>query len=309
MRPAELLLLLVFTCNVLAQTRPADVPPSPDELRQMFDARNYRDVVRHVVKVLQLKGEPAAAYDRHEVLLLKAEAHLHLGDTEPAAKAFEEASAAAPDEAAAARDRATALLARRAKQNVYKPKTPSSSVAAGEGLSLLDPAGRKLALRALYADERAAANKRLAAPERASLADLVAALDAAAPIRALELGATGAAGEMDQVIDPLMSRAHAMMKDQLKVMSSRVDKLDKSANKKRKMGSAYRKRGLAAEEMAELRTIVETCDYFAQAVERLAEAVTSDGAEFAAIRSDTRELHDHAEKVLVADYSGIYDRD
>src|SRR5688572_23191763 len=144
------LLMLTMPTRVAAQTRPADSPPSPDELRQMFDARQYRDVVRHVVKLLQLKGEASAAYDRHEVLLLKAEAHLHLGDAEPAAKAFEEAAAVAPDEAVAASARATALLARRAKQNVYVPKAPSSAVGAGEGLSLLDPVARKLALRALY---------------------------------------------------------------------------------------------------------------------------------------------------------------
>src|SRR5687768_2112054 len=188
--------LLVLCPDVgIAQTRPSDALPSPGELRQMFDARAYQDVVRHAVKVPQLKGESAAAYDRHEVLVLKAEAHLHLGDAEPAAKAFEEAAAAAPDDATAAKDGATALLARRAKQNAYKPKAPSSSVAPGEGLSLLDPVARKLALRALYDDERAAAQKRLAVPERASLVELMAGLEAAAPLRTLELGATGSTSE------------------------------------------------------------------------------------------------------------------
>jgi hypothetical protein len=294
---------------VAAQTGPTDSTPSPDELRRMFDARQYRDVVRHAVKVLQLKGESAAAYDRHDVLVLKAEAHLHLGDAEPAAKAFEEAAAAAPDEAAAAKHRATAQLARRAKQNVYKPRTPSSAVGAGEGLSLLDPVARKIALRALYDDERAAARKRLVAGERATLAELVAVLDAAAPIRTLELGATGAATESDQVLDPLSDRAHALMKDELKAMTSRVDKLDKAANKKRKMGSAYRKRGLAAEEIAELREIVLTCEHHRQAAQRFGDVVTSYAAKFTAIRSDAGELHERAQKVLSADYTGIYDRD
>ena len=275
----------------------------------MFDAHKYQDVVRHVVKVLQLKGETAAAYDRHEMLLLKAESHLRLGDGEPAAKAFDEAADAAKDVSTAATDRATALLLRRAKQNVYRPKTTSSSVAAGEGLSVVEPVSRKLALRALYADERAAAQKRLAAPERASLADLVAVLDAAEPIRALELAATGATSEMDQLVEPLCERARKLLGDELKSMSSRVDKLDKAANKKKKMGSAYRKRGLAADEIVELREIVEMCDRFRQAAQRFGNAASLDAPKLTKIRADAQELREHAEKVLSADYSGIYDRD
>ena len=302
-------LLMLRTNVALAQTRPSDVLPSPDELRETFDARAYQEVVRHAVKVLQLKGEAAAAYDRHEVLVLKAESHLHLGDAEPAAKAFDEAAAAAPDEAAAAKDRATALLARRAKQNAYKPKTASSSVAPGEGLSLLDPVARKLALRALYDDERAAAQKRLSIPERASLVELMAGLEAAAPLRTLELGATGSTSETDHVLGPLAGRAHELMKDQLKSMSSRVEKLDKAANKKRKMGSAYRKRGLAAEEKAELREVIQACEQYGQAAERFGEVASSDASKFITIRTDARQLHEHARKVLDADYTGIYDRD
>ena len=304
--------ILMGCCTAaLAQTRPADALPSTDELRRTFDERKYKDVVRNVAKILQLKGEAAAQYDRHELLVLKAESHLRLGDAEPAAKAFEDAAGAATDEPAAATDRAMALLARRAKQNFYRPRTttPASAVAAGEGLSILDPAGRKLALRALYDDERDAAKRRLQVPERASLADLVEVLDAAAPLRTIELGATGATGESDQVIEPLVDRAQKLMKDELKSMSARVEKLDKAANKKRKMGSAYRKRGLSAEEMAELHEIAQACERIRAAAQRFNDAFTSDAAKFSTIRTDAQELHERAEKVLSADYTGIYDRD
>ena len=138
------MILLIIATRALAQTRPGEPPPpSMDELRRMFDAQQYQDVVRHVVKVLSLKESPAG-YDRHELLRLKAESHLRLGDAEPAAKSFDDAAVVAKDEATAALDRATALLSRRARQNIYKPKTTSSAVGAGEGLPLLDPVGRKL---------------------------------------------------------------------------------------------------------------------------------------------------------------------
>ena len=307
---AMILLIIITATRALAQTRPSETPPpSMADLQRMFDAREYQDVVRHVLKVLSLKGDAAAGYDRHELLRLKGESHLRLGDAEPAAKAFDDAAVVATDEATAALDRATALLARRARQNVYKPKTTSSAVGAGEGLPLLDPVGRKLGLRALYDDERAVARKRMDVPPRASLSDLIAALDVAAPLRALELGATGASSETDALIAPLAERAREMVGDEIKSMSSRVEKLDKAANKKKKMGSAYRKRGLSADEQAELREVVRKCEQFATAVRPLADAAPSNAAKFATLRADAQALHEHATRVLSADYTLIYDRD
>ena len=304
------MIILITAARALAQTRPSEPsPPSMHELQRMFDAREYQDVVRHAVKVLALKGEAAAQYDRHELLRLKAESHLRLGDAEPAAKAFEDAAVVAKDEATAALDRATALLSRRARQNIYRPKTPSSAFGAGEGLPVLDPVGRKLALRALYDDERAAAQKRMEVPPRAALSDLIAALDVAAPIRTLELGSTGASSETDAVIAPLCERAQEMIGDEIKSMSSRVDKLDKAANKKKKMGSAYRKRGLSADEQAELRDVVRKCEQFGAAARQLADAAPPNAAKFAALRADAQALLEHATKVLSADYSILYDRD
>jgi hypothetical protein len=92
-------------------------------------------------------------------------------------------------------------------------------------------------------------------------------------------------------------------------MSSRVEKLDKAANKKKKMGSAYRKRGLSADEQAELREVVRKCEQFATAVRPLADAAPSNAAKFATLRADAQALHEHATRVLSADYTLIYDRD
>ena len=308
---AGAVIVLILATHAVAQTRPSEAPPPPsiDELHRMFDARQYQDVVRHVVSIIARKGEAAARYDRHELLRLKGESHLRLGDAEPAAKAFEEAAAVATDEPSAALDRATALLARRARQNVYRPRSPSPAVSAGEGLSLLDPVGRKLALRALFDDERDAAQPRVSVPQRAPLHALTVALESAAPLRTLELAATGAAEQTDEVLRPLCDRAGKLMRDELKMTSSRVEKLDKAANKKRKMGSAYRKRGLSSAEQAELREVLGLCEHFALASRRFQEAAPFDAATFAAIRTDAQTLHEHATKLLVADYTVIYDRD
>ena len=39
------------------------------------------------------------------------------------------------------------------------------------------------------------------------------------------------------------------------------------------------------------------------------EAAASDAAKFGTIRAEAQAVHEHAERVLAADYSGIYDRD
>ena len=54
---------------------------------------------------------------------------------------------------------------------------------------------------------------------------------------------------------------------------------------------------------------MQTCETFREAAQRFAAVGTSDASKLATIRADALELHEHADKVLNADYTGIYDRD
>ncbi len=300
------LILIVVAAPTLGQSRPTDPAAAIAELRDLFSEEQYPQVIRGTNRLLGVKS--TSANDRHALLELKAEAHLRLGDSAPAAKAFDEAAEAAPDEREAAMDRAMAILVRRSKKNVFRPSN-SPDGSAVQSYSILEDDQRSAALRALYADERFASARGLAGTRDAvTVADLLKGLDVAIAVRNLELAANGSDAESQAEIKPLADRAEDILNDQLKVIDKRVEKLSKSANTKKKMGSHYRKRGLAEEEKRDLRKDAVECNQIADGAERFAAAISSASEDFEGIRRNAQQLVKRAEEVLTADYSAIYDR-
>ncbi|HEY4329332.1 MAG TPA: hypothetical protein VGN88_06325, partial [Phycisphaerae bacterium] len=51
---------------------------SADDVRKMVDDGKYRDAVKSLVRILDLKGAAATGYDRSEMFLLRAECELQL---------------------------------------------------------------------------------------------------------------------------------------------------------------------------------------------------------------------------------------
>jgi hypothetical protein len=306
---------LILVADAMAQTRPATTAPGPataptmDELHLLFDQREYHQVIRHAARLLTLKSSEAT-HDRHELLDLKAEAHLRLGDADLAAKTFEQASEVAVDDAARAVDVATALLVRRSGRAGYIPRVVERGQAQQQPLPIVEPAARKLALRALWADERAAAEEPLtSARSSESIAELVAAARTLGLIRTLELAATGAEDQSRESLDPTLKRLDKNLEKQVKQLADRVEDLTEAANRKRKMGSAYRKRGLGKDEMQELREIIGACGTIDEQVDRLAVALPREDVErFEKSRRAAHEVAARADQTLRADYSGIFDR-
>jgi hypothetical protein len=256
-----------------------------------------------------LASKTLAAPLRHELLYFKAESHLRLDSSEPAAKTYDEAAEIAPDEGLGATDVATALLIRRSKRNMYRCRFTDGSP--GETYSIIEDDSRKHALRALYADEKAASAKALqTAAAGDDLPVLWSSLQTAGTLRKLEIACTGGDAESKVTCKSLAERAEEIMKEKLKDMTDRVEKLQKDANKKKKMGSAYRKRGLAEQEKQQLRRDIEDCTALAQAARKLADAgpAVANSDDFAGIAGDANALARLAEEVLTADYSQIYDR-
>lgn len=295
-----------FCVAVAAQTRPAGTVPTVLQVREDFDSGEYSQAIRGATRLLLMKSIPPA--DRHELLVLKAESHLRLGDSDLAGKAFDDAYAAATEGSAGAKDRAMAILVRRSKRNVYVPRAPPDGSVV-ESYPILDEQGRKLALRGLYADERSAdASKLAAAVASDDVQGMLDGLDAILLLRDLELAASGADAESQATLTPLSGRAAEYMEEQLKQTGKRVEKLAKSANTKKKMGSAYRKRGLAAEEVQELRHDADTATRIVEAAQRFEIAKTPEPERFTQIRRDAQQLGKRIDAVLKSDYSGLYDR-
>src|SRR3954466_10275028 len=82
----------------------SDALPTSSEIKEAFEAQQYPQVLQKLNRVLMLKGKAAQDYNRHDLLLIKAETHLRLKAMPAAAQAFQEASKEAPDGPAAAND-------------------------------------------------------------------------------------------------------------------------------------------------------------------------------------------------------------
>src|SRR3954464_9036787 len=120
-------LLLLSAPITRAQPKAPSGPPIPtmQDLRDMYAATQYRICVQQVARVLNLKTPAAQEYDRGELLALRGDCLLNLGDRACATKAYTEAQKSGnPDVWCHAR--AMELLVKSGK---YRPK-PAAAAAA-----------------------------------------------------------------------------------------------------------------------------------------------------------------------------------
>ena len=82
----------------------ADALPNADDVHQLFNDGKYKETLQKVARLLALKGDAAKAYDRHDLLVLKAESHLRQKEGPAAIAAYEQAAKEAPDDKAKAVD-------------------------------------------------------------------------------------------------------------------------------------------------------------------------------------------------------------
>ena len=316
----------------------SDALPTTDEIHQLFNEGKYKETLQKLSRVLALKGNSAKAYDRHDLLNLKAETHLRLKESSAAATAFELAAKEAPDEKAKATDAASAMLVKRSKSLTFTPaakKAPAAgagAVAAGAKaggaasgpLDITDPGQRKEAFAAMFAEQKQQVAPKLKAGKDAkSLPPLVEAIQATGPLRTLELAATGEDAEAKSMVQELSARAQKMMGDALQQMTKTVADIEAAANDYRPVATAvrspfggggvmmergYKKRGLMTPDVQDLKRIVSDCQRLVPATREMADALGASGEEFKQIGKDAAALHDKAKQVLTYDYANDYTR-
>jgi hypothetical protein len=295
--------------GMLLQTRPSNAF-SLDELRAAFDAGKYQETVKQATKILSLRGEEGYAYDKHEVMRLKAESHLRLGQNPLAIDAFREASELATDAESRDADRATVILIERCKRSSYIPKVPAKS-GRPEGIDILEPASRTRAFESLLTDESAELEQKIAlAKETDRLPPVIEAVDGIVRLGIIERATHESGADSNELLKPLAKRAESMTRDELKRIDDRVEDIFKSAEKRKKMGSSktYRKQGLAPTDAKELTELGQICVKLTEASTHLAEALPDDATKFDAHRMEAQRLAKRANEVLRADYSGNFDR-
>lgn len=303
--------------NAPAARPGAEPPPSAEEIKQLASEGKHREALQKLSRALALKGDAAAAYDRHELLRLKAEAHLNIKDTAAAASAFAAAAKEAPDDTARAEDKAAELVVKRSRNLQYTPR-PAKKGGKAEPINIADPESRKEAYAALLEEEMAAAAPMLKSAARAkSLPPIVEGLKRIGDLRMLELAATGADAEASKLVEDVAGRAHDLMADAVKDMAGLVDAIEMSANEVQRTAVAghspasgrtmlypsARRRGLTSRDAQDLKRTINDLKKLVPTARELAEALGEEnGKQFEKVADDGETVGNKAHQVLTTDY-------
>ncbi|MGN6506908.1 MAG: hypothetical protein ACTHM6_15240 [Tepidisphaeraceae bacterium] len=131
----------------------ADELPTPADLQKLAGEKNWTGLLQATTRVLALRGDAAAAYNRVDVWMLKAEAQLQSNQYSAASESFTHAAAektATPEQA----DWGTAMAAvlKKSDRRGYQPK-PTREVPHPAAIDIFTPANRKQAVAALLGAE------------------------------------------------------------------------------------------------------------------------------------------------------------
>jgi hypothetical protein len=292
--------------------------PTTDEIRQMLDEKQYRRVLREVARAQALKGDDAAAYDKGQLLVLRGEAQLGLRVQPAAAKSFRDAAETASRDEDRATARALAMLLAKSEDLVYTPRTGGASGASDRGIDIL--ADRKAALAALLADELAAIEPKAQDAKGAkSIADVLAAAKAAAPVGELELAVTGSRKRVDEMMNGFASQVAALLDQALIDLDRQADNIEQAAltmmaippealgGRQDPKFVKAKKRGLAPGDQGALRSIMDTCREIVSRNRDVALELGADPDRFRSAGDFAIRLSAKARAILRADYSGIVD--
>ena len=290
--------------------------PSADDIKKLMDAGNYREALQKLSRALAVKGDAAKLYDRHELLRMKAEAHLALKDTASASSAFAAAAKEATDDTAKAEDKASELVVKRSKNLTFTPK-PGKKGEKAEPIDIATPDKRKAAYAALLAEEKAEAEPTLkAAKGSKTLPPIVDALKKIGDLRMLELAATGADAEASKLLEDLAGQAHKLMDGRVQDMADLVKDIDTAANDVQPVRtpaqsvggravsySSYKKRGLLTQDVKELKGVIAELKKIVPTARELAQALGEQGKQFEKVADDGEAVGNQAQKVLTTDYN------
>ena len=268
---------------------PTDALPTRTEMDESFEAGDYPRTLQQVARALAVKADAAGDYDRYDLLILKAEAHLRLKNTAAAAAAFDEAAKSAAHAKGVAVGTVSAELVRRSRNLQYTPspqkKEKGAAAAAGpaDPIDITDADGRARAFTAMLEDAKGKVVAEVkAAKAAATLAPIVDALAMLRDLRLLELAAEDESGAAAEMAAGLAERARALAERPVQQMAEQVAKVEEAASReytdytpRRNAGGRVTRvtsgvTGPTAPQSAELRRIVAECRGIHESIARIA---------------------------------------
>jgi hypothetical protein len=234
---------------VLTLAGPAAAAPTPAQIRQTFEAGDYRGTLAGVAQALALKPGSDEGYDRYALLMMKGECLVQLGSGALAADAFDDAREAAKDVRLAAAAKANELVLRRALTFKYVPKTGADRAP----IDVKPAEGRQRAMPVLKADLLAQHKSKLEVAAHAdNLEPLLTLMPVLREIAVLELGATGELQQSRPMLVELGTHARSLIALEVRRCREDVEALNAAAGEVHFNYGYAGRRGLYSKERKEL---------------------------------------------------------
>jgi hypothetical protein len=246
-------LCLVATTFAAAQAKADAVA----EARKAFDTGAYRQALTEISKGLSVIAPEPTPDEKYQLLMLRGESLLRMGEWAYARDAFNTATNATTDLPKAARAKASAVLIVLAGGAVYQP-----AGGAAEPIPIVPQDARRRAMRAAFQDLR---DRHMPAIQRAleddTLPPMLELVPRLGDMFVLELTSQGEATQTSQILRAFGEHARKLMDKELRRIRSRVASLDELANSlvesDRTWGSRLDRRGLRTAERADLQELTE----------------------------------------------------
>jgi len=250
------------------------------EVRQAFDAADYRGALRKASQALALKMTPLSPDERYAVLMLRGESLLRLNERAYSIDAFDAASRAAGRKQIkkAAVAKANAVIIARAQGTLYKP-THGGGVM--DAIDIVNPKSRWTAMRAAFDDLTAENLSRITrALENDTLPPMLDLVPALADMYVLE-SATDQPRQTSQVLKKFGAHARTLMQAEMIRIASRMDVLNDQASSwvgtDTGYGSHLDRRGLHSDERHELADLISYTGRILEAAQRARQLTLSFG--------------------------------
>jgi hypothetical protein len=261
--------------SLAAATSRAANPPLPtlDEIKQLYNEGDYRGALAASRRIVNLRDDALAGYDRHPVRMILAECQLRLRMVKDAADTLTTADEVAKHNGNvvdASEARSLAVLIRNSDSHYYQPLTGTKR----ERIDILNDATRKSAYLALFADRFDWCKKQQ--HDSASYESLVPMLklaDSFEDVKALEQQSSGATAQSDALGQQLSSWTGSMLLKGLRGDDKVMTQIERDTNigENRKMHKGPQT-PLSDDQIAKLKAISADCEKVPAAVDQLDEA-------------------------------------
>lgn len=282
-RRLAILSALAITFGAWAQTA--------QDVQKKMASKEYRDALRMIADALT-RRDAKDEKTRYQLLMMRGECQLQLGQRMEAVSAFEGAAKSASNTAEAATARANIVLMKASPANKYMAKTGTAQI------DILDPESRKQAFAALRDDLLSANQQKIdAAIHDDTLVPTMKILPTVLDIAYLEYATSGSAENTHTELKALGEHARSLMGAELSRIRHQTERAEDISNSPSNNG----RRGLTSTERDELRKSIDyvtQISHTAREARRRAIDLGFDGAPWESIIADADDLLERQQGVL-----------